>query len=299
MNNMGNFEFGRAEKPQMDTSENQELVEAEKRAETILTSIEDASESAVEVTSQTVKKLEASNIGPEKKSKLRNKLETSLKRLFRILSFGAVVSVGAATTDFEATRYFVHTETGKEGDAVYIHQDAETTHVINILSGREALNGKDKTGLIVSDGKVLSPAPGTYDQQLYKALWTLEQECGNPKIRFQRVGESGGIVHLFDPGTSFYDVLTNTVIIQSGSNDYAINNYIAELAHGKQFNDNPLKFIILGATGYLNTFKKALDSKSNKADATFGEKLAQKYHDLYGQKGSLENDAHSVIQPEL
>lgn len=306
------------------------------QAEQFLGSIKETTEQSIKAASDTAKTIEASSFSAEHKEKLRDKLKRSIKKMFRIFSFAAALTGAAGMADYTLTRYKVEQKTGANGGVVYIHQDQETTHIINILSGKEQLSNFDKKDILLDyltdelksfheDGQYeaisqsglekmsfseleeiarefmhvrgfvrhlftdSNPGIETFDQELYNALWKLEKECGNPKVRF-RLGSKKSILNLHDPDRSFYQSFTNTIFIDMGENETAIEYYISELSHGKQFDQNPVSSYVMGVKDVLKTIKGALVNREN---------LDSSYGNLYDQSGTLEYQAHKELQPKL
>jgi len=146
---------------------------------------------------------------------------------------------------------------------------------------------------------ITDPGPEAFDPELYNALWKLEQECGSPKIKF-RLASKKNIFKLYNPNSSFYNPYTNTAFIDIGANAETIDNYIAELSHGKQFAENPITSNLLAVKGIVKSAKGALAGEGPGAVRSGADdRIHRSYEQLYQEPGSLEYDAHKVIQPKL
>lgn len=223
-----------------------------------------------------------------------------------------------------ATRYEV-VETDEDGDGMpeYRHEDPETTHILNVLSGKEKLSDEDKrrftaeavaemydnlsdkqrekigskhslykktlsqlrvdlkvTGYTGTVEEALQPYERSeYDEELYQALWSLEQENGNPRIRFY-----------YDEQQPHFNAFTNTVEISTMNGRIGIGEaYLAELAHSQQFHNDPF-YTSLGAMyGVLRAaYMTYLD---NPGDLT--------YDTIVHAICEVEVEAHHVIEPQL
>lgn len=131
------------------------------------------------------------------------------------------------------------------------------------------------------------------NQNLYQALWHIQQRCGNPKICWindpKWVNEHGFRAH--------YDPLSNTMFISpvnffdySGNQTYGtIDDWLEESAHGKQFQDNPLELF----SAFKDIFKTLGRSM------TLGKSVNESQNLLYDEPGTIEHEAHTIIGPEL
>lgn len=124
------------------------------------------------------------------------------------------------------------------------------------------------------------------NSRLYRALWDIEQEAGNPKIRWTSDPEwinSQGF-------RASYDQITNTMYISPTGYGYGdINDLISESAHGKQFNENPLKLIAAGKDLIRIIGRSIITLKAP----------SETREELYNIPGSIEYEAHKEIQPRL
>lgn len=124
-------------------------------------------------------------------------------------------------------------------------------------------------------------------KDIYDLVWRLEKESGNPRIRL-----SGNDIPGRSKSTAYFPS-TNTVqleimdLIVYGT---AGEGFISEMSHGKQFNDNLLGSSLRKSRDYLSALLKS----------KFVVREFSREHDkLYDEPGSLEFQAHKVIQPDL
>jgi hypothetical protein len=329
-------------------------VDSENETEQALGSIEATSNQSIEAALDTAKMIETSPFPSKRKEQLRGGLKRSLKKIFRIFSFATVLTGAAGMADYTLTRYKVEPRPVASGGINYEHQDPETTHIINVLAGKEQLNDSDKKDILIDyltdelpshqregdynyinpadlknkslgelteiaekfvhienpDGQfiypeeklkniITNPNPEAFDPQLCNALWKLEQECGNPKVRF-RLATKKKMFGLYNPGRSFYNSNTNTAFIDISDNEATIDNYIAELSHGRQFDRSPISSNLLYVRDIIKTAKGFLAGDEASADQNNVVGRAERsYNRLYEEPGTLEYDAHNVIQPKL
>lgn len=139
--------------------------------------------------------------------------------------------------------------------------------------------------------KYIDPQPKINDpeyiKQLYKALWELEQECDNPRVIITGKPVEG----FFSFDRSSYDPFTNTIYVVTTGNPDGYKQLLAELAHAKQRTDKPA---LMAAQG-------TLDGARVITEMIVGLKSYRTAYDttLYDQKGSIEHDAHEVIEKKL
>jgi hypothetical protein len=126
-----------------------------------------------------------------------------------------------------------------------------------------------------------------FDPEVYAALWRLEQETGNPRIKFSTQGFESPRDH----GRSHYSEVTNSVTLTLGNVSDMISDEIAELSHSKQINDAPLSSELKKERDFLKTLFRSFAS---------GSTLDESYDRFtYKEPGSFENEAHEIIQPLL
>jgi len=133
-----------------------------------------------------------------------------------------------------------------------------------------------------------------YNDKLYQALWDIEQEAGNPKIRFlgQSKFSAGAVNSLTNRSdVAFYDPFSNTMYLRSPKFFYfEYDQYISEASHGVQWNQKPLSSDIRTVKDCVSSALTALAS---------GQSLWDKYKELYDTPGTIEYEAHSIIEKDL
>lgn len=258
------------------------------------------------------------------------------------------------------TRYEITESKDEDGTSVFKHEDAETTAIMDYLTGKASLPEKDKVYLyreLVRDeslewealnghylsleeqeqleetlptnkeallklmatfhekmdhvlGETVTSLPshkspemqaeaeyedvgkvGTfYSPEFASALWTLQKEVGAPKIRWSAPGMNTRAYlqgQFAGPGRAFYDSETNTIFITPRDTPETL---MAEDSHAYQFAQKPITSRI---TYVLNMAETAVASIKN-ASPIYVEQYKQ-----YSKPGSIENEAHSVIQPKI
>lgn len=132
---------------------------------------------------------------------------------------------------------------------------------------------------------ITEPADYGFDQETYEAIWRLEQECGNPKLRFRTEPNKGDLAIKHNNYNSssnqinmFYEDIGEDILIE-------------ELAHSKQFNEAPISSKLRGLRDLIKTGIRG--TTSGKFD------YENAYSELYGEENTIEHEAHSVISPEL
>ncbi|MFA5778451.1 MAG: hypothetical protein WC870_03135 [Candidatus Paceibacterota bacterium] len=274
------------------------------------TFVESVDDRSIAVTIDIAERIEKSNFPPEQKKQLRERLRVAFKKIFSVVSFATVVLGSAAVADYRLTRYKVESKSSGNGEITYTHEDQKTTHIINVLAGKERLNEDEKREILDSlknegdtdvsiDDMLLKVSPGGSDQELYEALWNLETECGNPKIRLtygRHDMEKFGIICHLEPGTSFYHPATNTAYLNLKGWQSITHKYIAELSHGKQYKENPAPTTLVGIMDYAKTVKRYALGDEHREDY---RNLKDSYARLYQEPGTVEYEAHKTIEPQL
>lgn len=324
----------------IDAKESNREPAPEREVEQVLNYIEETSNQSVEAALETAKMIKESQLSSEQKKRLTEKLKKSLRNVFRALTFSVLLTVSViVTSPYTYTRYSVDSKINERGAIEYTHQDKETTHVINVLAGKEKFTVADRENIYLdllaakldeahSNGRYLNieakklpdmsikkkmqiaeelsssgdledresvkasmidPSPKVFDEDLYSALWKLEQECGNPKVRFMFEGKTQRYSASFE--RSFYSAKSNTIFIDVGSNEETTEDFIAELSHAKQFDENPISSLLLGARDNLQ-----VQIKASSQGLSFDEVYDQT---MYDQPGTIEYQAHQEIEPEL
>lgn len=128
----------------------------------------------------------------------------------------------------------------------------------------------------------------TAGNDLYDLVWNLEKECGNPRIRF--IGEDN-IPPISSTGREFYVSVNNTMYIVLDDLTGDTDAVEAEMSHAKQDIDHPVDFL----------WRSTRDNVEALTQGILSGKGYRKAYDglLYNKSGSVEYEAHKVIQPEL
>ncbi len=270
------------------------------KAEQALISIEETSTQVTGAALETAGFIDKKPLSSLQKDKFRTRLERKIKKMVRILSFATLLTSAVGVADYELTRYKVEIKIESNGDVTYAHEDPLTTHAINVLAGKEKFNDSDKLKM-----PTVNPVQNDFDPELYDALWQLNKKCGSPKVNFKSPGETS-MLGSFSLGKNFYNPYTNTIFIDIRDSETNIANYIAELSHGKQFDQNPISSNLLAVKGILQSIKEGVSNKANFVTPqinTISRRIEigikKSYKHRYNEPGTLEYDAHEVIEPSL
>lgn len=130
----------------------------------------------------------------------------------------------------------------------------------------------------------------TQNKYAYELVWTMEQECGNPKIRF--ISEDLGSMRTDEfEGAKHEDIINNTIYINPSNlrHDLA-EGFFDEMSHMKQNYDDPIGSTLHALYDIVGVVKRSgLNS----------EKISEEYFKLYGKVGTYEHEAHGIIEPYL
>jgi len=130
-------------------------------------------------------------------------------------------------------------------------------------------------------------------KKIYDLIWRLEQECGNPKIRFLTEKPSFFLnpIPMANPTDPYFSKLENTLYLRMVKDDIeGCEGLLAELAHGKQLKKNPFRYYLKRLTSNARILLKGRFNV---------ERLYQARIEEYEIPGSLEYEAHSIIEPKL
>lgn len=290
--------------------------------------------------SKTQTAIENGELKPEKKKKLERVLRKFLRMTRNIAFAGSVLAVA----NHERTHDDLNVETvGSE--KVYTHPDAQTTHILNVLAGKESMTegdlliqirnilahkadekgvkfdkspnemsideldaaftslgggnkpGEMKAGLEAQMAHVQEKseylrAEGK-EKEIYELIWKMEEECGNPRIRFAAEAIGFTPFKSFE-GNSHYDPVNNVVYMSINrlweNMTSHQDSFFGEMAHAKQFNDDQISSYLNQISDFVRVFK---------AGGFDMNKLSESYHDLYATPGAVEHEAHAVLEPYL
>lgn len=284
----------------------------------------------VEGVSDTVSNLEKV-IPPDKSEPLRKKLNRTVKRSVEVIKMAALMAALSYIPDAGRPRQTIEQKTEPSGEIVFKHPDQQTTQILNYLSGKAELPHEIRLQ-IIKDGikehpeqftpakdldtynesqlrsfvgqqreksdpgiaeyinrkdidwlDIYIPAKDNFDSKLYENLWKIEQEVGNPKIRWGKPLSADNAGH-FSP--------SNTIYLESPFEQMGIPRdiYIGEAAHAKQFKEKPFSTSIQFAKDMVRTVFAAVRK---------GKSLSAAQSELYNIPGTVEYEAHKVIEPEL
>ncbi len=166
------------------------------------------------------------------------------------------------------------------------HQEAhDAILALNQLLVGSNFSDEDAELILTSDTQQIQ-----YDPDMYEAVWEIHGRYGNPRIRFA----SGDIDitaramgYLSGPGRSFYDPVTNTLYLNPALLRSA---FFAEMAHAKQFHEQPLRSNARGALALVETISSAI---------VHLEDFQSSYQRQYHRPGSLENEAHEEREGQM
>ena len=303
---------------------------------------------SIEQASEKISHIDESRLSPEKKTAFQAVKERVKRITSKVAKTVGYVSIIGASL-IEANQVRVHSDlkitTEQGGSNKYEHEDERTTHLLNILAGKETFTESDMrmefNNLIeyacdkknvVPEKKIVEMTtselelflmehfkeifseenkfkPGDLQhefdrklsslntpidssdyvphEKLYELLWQLEQEAGNPIIRF-RSEEIG-----FSPLSSFkglahYDPVNNVVYVSMNAlTPESSRELVAELAHGKQFNEKPIGTSLQYVSDVLGAVQRSEFSV---------KKFSDEYRSLYSRTGSVEQEAHQTIE---
>lgn len=289
---------------------------------------------------------------PEQKRKLnslREKVAKATKKFFKLgrnLTFVGLIAMGV---DYYVTHPDIEAEDDGKGNIEYIHPDAKTTHILNVLAGRDSISFEEALenarGIFQTRAEALGiKLPSDFDtynidqmdnffvtalneksggepakpgelkdyfyeyqylkkmdvpedkvKEMYNLVWEIERECGNPKIRFQTNGPStlGIALSSEDTYRPHYGPIENTLYLPMDmfvEQAVGYQDLLAEMSHAKQLKDNPTGFYFKAGSSLLRIFSKGGFDMG---------KLYEAQQEEYKISGSLEHEAHSVIEPGL
>lgn len=132
--------------------------------------------------------------------------------------------------------------------------------------------------------------PVAYDPAIAKILWKLQARVGAPRIRWEAPGQNIEATvsgQMSGAGRAHYNSETNTVYITPGSVGATL---VAEDSHALQFDQHPIasrvQFVLDMTQSAVRAYKE---------HTTVYEQQLKDYR----TPGTLEYDAHKVIQPTL
>lgn len=112
---------------------------------------------------------------------------------------------------------------------------------------------------------------GVSQRDAANRLYDLYKQSGNPNVSTD--------TSIFMGDREHFNPINNTIYIP----DPTFDGYVAELAHAYQFNSGKY-------SPYKNILKHPLENLKN---------FTSRNNDTYNRKGSLEYEAHQIIEPKL
>jgi len=130
-----------------------------------------------------------------------------------------------------------------------------------------------------------------FDPRAYRVIWEMQKELGSPKIRFifDKPGQKGeDLKTQIRAGRAYYIAPSNTLYINPLHKG---RDWLAEMAHAKQYNDNPLRAYALHYASEIRSEYRSISE---------GKTYRQAYDKYeYDTPGTLENEAHHVMEQEI
>jgi hypothetical protein len=130
-----------------------------------------------------------------------------------------------------------------------------------------------------------------FDSDVFDAIMKLEGECGNPRIEitYDTFASREGIpTPLYNP---IYHKIQLAPILNVEYKHEIFEDFISELSHAKQHRENPVLFLFKGLRDNVMVFCTMCLYFKNYQTA-YDETL-------YDMKGTLEYDAHNIVELEL
>jgi len=129
-----------------------------------------------------------------------------------------------------------------------------------------------------------------YDSALEKIVWNMQMKVGAPRIRWSAPEDndfSKLAGHMAGAGRSMYWPSDNTIYITPGTTGADL---VAENAHAKQFNDEPIESRVRTIIDGVHIAIRAVRENKSLHEAQFEQ---------YETPGTIEHEAHEVIEPQL
>jgi hypothetical protein len=128
-------------------------------------------------------------------------------------------------------------------------------------------------------------------KNLHDVLWKFEKDYGSPNIRWSIEGQDLSGFNSGKHRRSYYNPLTNTINLaaETISLDFS-EDFIAEISHAKQFHEKPVSSYVMATTGHAKTLYSSITSNTD---------YQEEYFKLYDQKGTLEYEAHDIIEEQI
>mgnify|MGYP000384981564 CR=1 FL=1 len=150
-----------------------------------------------------------------------------------------------------------------------------------------------------------------FDIEKYDAIWKMHRKNGNPDVRFFDYNDKEARVlyknkeHSIEEDRkslyrAYYNPMSNTINVSwvrslynyspEKMKDFILEDWIAELSHAKQFQEKPFASM---QEGLVSGVRMAMNALSH-GESFYSAQLRE-----YETEGSLENEAHTIIEAEL
>jgi hypothetical protein len=136
--------------------------------------------------------------------------------------------------------------------------------------------------------------PVQYDPVIEKIVWNIQKKVGAPRIRWSSPEanmHSQIMGHFAGPARANYEESNNTVYITPGYDNATLGRVlVSEDSHALQFNQHPIQSRVRYIADMAHTAVRAIQEHKSMYDSQ---------HQEYSIPGTIENEAHSEIEPRL
>ena len=196
-----------------------------------------------------------------------------------------------STKDFDPENYSLDEKSAMIQKADPLMDSRNTEEFVN--------NEYQDFDFLFNPNTIFKSIPDTFDINIYDAVWEMQAKHGNPKIAHsERVGPQYASYSLNK--RAHYNNLEDKLYLPFQMNAHAsvgnaiwtftLEDWIAELSHAKQNEEKPVFF---NATYLIDVLRTT--AISYKKNITYRTAQLEEYE----IPGSIENEAHSVIQKKL
>ncbi|HRH24288.1 MAG TPA: hypothetical protein PK109_01710 [Candidatus Paceibacterota bacterium] len=119
-----------------------------------------------------------------------------------------------------------------------------------------------------------------FDPAMHRTVWETFAENGAPRVRLATAEDDSLTGRVIGNGRAHYDPLTNTLYINPSN---PRSHYLDELAHARQFDQDPAGSYALVVKSLVETLVDAVRHRESLQDAQ---------HRQYSRPGTLEHNAH-------
>lgn len=264
-------------------------------------------------------------------------IDHRMKRFVKRLSQLSIIAMLGMTANHIRVHEKIEKQEGVN-EPLFQHPDEETTHILNYFAGKEALSSAEKLRIIkmgvehmaqeadsnlpsgfyaskfdlsqveqyvytlfgdhITKQEIQKGLQEMYNQiqdrfeynpALYQAIWEIEQHVGAPYLQWT-VGSERYTKGRLD--TAQYNPLTNTISVNPFNfNEETFNKeFLSEAAHAQQFYEDPIESYYESVEATIRIGFKIV---------TRGMSLRAAQQQEYTMPGTLEYEAHQIMQPEL